>query len=166
MGNCKALERAAFPLVSPPRVYWHSNGANRLVSKATSRARRRRRGCFRRWWHCSDDNFVESVLRFACDTLEVVSEGIRVLIAAQVASDLRWMQRQEGHQASPVVTASAEPVDLSKARTYCRVLMQLALGAGARYRGMIAALKKSIVQEHELAICDIAVGGTLNFVLV
>ncbi len=44
--------------------------------------------------------------------------------------------------------------------------MQLAVGVGVATSRMIAAFGNDIVKEHELAICDIAFGGTLNFVLV
>ncbi len=44
--------------------------------------------------------------------------------------------------------------------------MQLAVGVEFAISGMIAALGKDIVKEYDLAICDTAVGGTLNFTFV
>lgn len=47
-----------------------------------------------------------------------------------------------------------------------KVLMEETMGLGLAASGMIAARGKKILSEIDLAFCDIAVGGTLNFILV
>ncbi len=44
--------------------------------------------------------------------------------------------------------------------------MQRAVGVELAISGMRATLGKDILKEHDLAICVIAVGGTLNFIFV
>lgn len=47
-----------------------------------------------------------------------------------------------------------------------KVLMEETVGLGLAASGMIAARGKDILNELDFAFCDIAVGGTLNFILV
>lgn len=47
-----------------------------------------------------------------------------------------------------------------------KVLMEETVGLGLAASGMIAARGKDILSELDFAFCDIAVGGTLNFILV
>lgn len=47
-----------------------------------------------------------------------------------------------------------------------KVLMEETVGLGLAASGMIAARGKEILNELDFAICDIAVGATLNFILV
>lgn len=47
-----------------------------------------------------------------------------------------------------------------------KVLMEETVGLGLAASGMIAARGKDILKEIDFAFCDIAVGGTLNFILV
>lgn len=47
-----------------------------------------------------------------------------------------------------------------------KVLMEETVGLGLAASGMIAARGKSILRELDFALCDIAVGATLNFILV
>lgn len=47
-----------------------------------------------------------------------------------------------------------------------KVLMEETVGLGLAASGMIAARGKNILNELDFAFCDIAVGGTLNFILV
>lgn len=47
-----------------------------------------------------------------------------------------------------------------------KVLMEETVGLGLSGSGMIAARGKDILNELDFAFCDIAVGGTLNFILV
>lgn len=47
-----------------------------------------------------------------------------------------------------------------------KLLMEETMGLGLAASGMIAARGKNILSELDFAFCDIAVGGTLNFLLV
>lgn len=47
-----------------------------------------------------------------------------------------------------------------------KLLMEETVGLGLAASGMIAARGKNILAELDLALCDIAVGATLNFILV
>lgn len=47
-----------------------------------------------------------------------------------------------------------------------KVLMELTVGLGLAASGMIAARGARIMEELDFALCDIVVGGTLNFILV
>lgn len=112
-----------------------------------------------------DDDSVESALSSSGRTLQDLPEDVRALPGPNLLS---------------YVTATSSPFSAFLARNWTgwarrcaadpefpfKVLMELTVGLGLSSSGMIAARGKNILNELDFALCDIAVGAAVNFVLV
>lgn len=113
----------------------------------------------------NDDESLEAVLRNSNRTLEDLPADARNLTPEALLSYAR---------------ATSSPFSAFLARAWpgwmlrCaadaefpfKVLMELTVGLGLSSSGMIAARGKDIIKELDFAICDIAVGAAVNFLLV
>ena len=111
------------------------------------------------------DDDLESALRSTNRTLDDLPENARNLGPESLLS---------------YVQATSSPLSAFLARVWpgwmrrCaadpefpfKVLMELTVGLGLSSSGMIAARGKDILKELDFALCDIAVGAAVNFILV
>lgn len=111
------------------------------------------------------DDDIESALRSSNRTLDELPDDARKLGAESLLS---------------YVQATSSPLSAFLARVWpgwmrrCaadpefpfKVLMELTVGLGLSSSGMIAARGKDILKELDFALCDVAVGAAVNFILV
>lgn len=113
----------------------------------------------------SDNSNRDDVLKSFGKTDADIPTDLRILSPTQLDSYLRatksgfgaWLARSWPGWRRRVAADPEFPF---------KVLMEETVGLGLAASGMIAARGKKILSEIDLAFCDIAVGGTLNFILV
>lgn len=113
----------------------------------------------------SDNPGRDDILKTFGKTDADISADLRTLSPTQLASYLQatksgigaWLARSWPGWRRRVAADPEFPF---------KVLMEETMGLGLAASGMIAARGKKILSEIDLAFCDIAVGGTLNFILV
>lgn len=113
----------------------------------------------------NDGESVEEVLRAAGRRMDDLPDVVRDLSSGQVSSYLTATSSGISGVLGQRWVGWARRC-AADAEFPFKVLMELTVGVGLSASGMIAARGKNIIKELDFALCDIAVGGTLNFILV